>query len=115
MIRLTDLLQEVLEEITELNEEPLSAAAALAGAAFGTWRANKGIQRMAKNNRGDKTSIAQDAKQFAKGALGLPDERAEKKPGQTWKTPTGRFGGMNRDGNTRYYKDQQAASTYAKS
>ena len=64
-------------ETTEFNEEPI--AAALAGAAFGAWRANKGIQRMAKNNRSDKTSIAQDVKQFAKGALGLPDERAKKK------------------------------------
>ena len=119
MIKLTDLLAEVLEEnktvlneeVTQLNEiDPITGA--IAGAALGTWRGVKGAQRAFKNTHG--RGVGTYLKQFAKGALGLPDEQKAKKPGQTWKTKTGRVGAMNRNKNIRYFKDQESASKFAK-
>lgn len=119
MIKLTDLLKEVLDEnevvldeAEQLNEiDPVTAG--LAGAALGTWRAAKGTQRATKNtgSRGVGTYL----KQFAKGALGLPDERAAKKKGSTWKTPSGRVGAKNRAGKISYFKDETAAKKFATS
>ena len=119
MIKLADLLQEVLDEnevvldeAEQLNEiDPVTAG--LAGAALGTWRAAKGAQRAAKNtgSRGVGTYL----KQFAKGVLGLPDERAAKKKGSTWKTPSSRVGAKNSAGKIAYFKDQEAANKFAKS
>lgn len=119
MIKLTDLLKEVLDEnevvldeAEQLNEiDPVTAG--LAGAAFGAWRAAKGTQRATKNTHG--RGVGTYLKQFAKGALGLPDEQKAKKPGQTWKTKSGRIGAMNRNQRIRYFKDQEAASKFAKS
>lgn len=118
MIKLADLLkevlqenEEVLDEATQLNEDPVSLG--LAGAALGAWRAAKGTQRATKNTHG--RGVGTYLKQFAKGALGLPDEQKAKKPGQTWKTKSGRIGGMNRDLKIRYFSDQAAAKKFASS
>ena len=104
MIRLTDLLAEVLEETYEVEEGILS------------YEKDPSTGAYVRNLARAAVRLPYDTyKNIKAGKHPITGNTPAKKKGSTWKTATGRTGAKNRAGKIAYFKDDAAAKKFASS